>query len=224
MSPIKVIFPLHGIRTFAPWQKALSDLVARHGWVCRLQRWSYGRFRLLGFLTPASREAKLNWFHRQYDDEITDLRLFPEQGRTPSVVAHSFGTYILGYALLRFPFIRFNKVILCGSILPRDFPWDLLIARGQVQAVRNEFSARDKWVKLVHMFVRGTGPSGAFGFTCAHERLEQQKFDYEHGEYFGVDHMEDRWVPFLNKRLPENVRSQNEPCIPRPTTTAPWAL
>ena len=221
---MKVICPLHGIRTLAVWQKGLSDLAASHGWVCRLDRWSYGRFSLLAFFTPWSREAKLGWLRRQYDAETHDRRLLIEKGQAPSVVAHSFGTYILGYTLLRFDFIRFNKVILCGSILPRDFPWDQLIARGQVQAVRNEFGVRDPWVKWVRWFVRGTGPSGAVGFTCQHPRLEQEEFDFDHGDYFGLDHMEDRWVPFLDRPLPEIPRAEAGPRIPRPKTALPWGL
>ncbi|HLM88539.1 MAG TPA: SEFIR domain-containing protein [Streptosporangiaceae bacterium] len=223
-SPMRVICPLHGIRTLAVWQKGLSDLAINHGWVCRLDRWSYGRFSLLAFFTPWSREAKLGWLRRQYDAETHDRRLLIEKGQAPSVVAHSFGTYILGYTLLRFDFIRFNRVILCGSILPRDFPWDKLIARGQVQAVRNEFGVRDPWVIWVRWFVRGTGPSGSSGFACTHERLEQEEFDFTHGDYFGIDHMEDRWIPFLNKPLEEIPRSDVGGRIPRPPTSAPWGL
>jgi hypothetical protein len=39
-----VICPLHGIRTLAVWQRQLADLASSRGWVCRLDRWSYGRF------------------------------------------------------------------------------------------------------------------------------------------------------------------------------------
>jgi len=223
-QPLKVICPLHGIRTDAEWQRALSDLAATHNWVCRLDRWSYGRFSLLAFFNPWTREAKLRWLRRQYDDEVHDRRLNIDEGQLPSVVAHSFGTYILGYTLLRFDFIRFDKVILCGSILPRSFPWDRLIASGRVQAVRSEFGVRDPWVKRVRWFVRGTGPSGSSGFTCQHDRLVQEEFDYDHGEYFFMGHMEDRWIPFLNRPLVEIPRSKGEPRIPRPATTAPWGL
>lgn len=223
-QPLRVICPLHGIRTQAVWQKGLADLASSRGWACRLDRWSYGRFSLLAFLTPWTREAKLNWLRRQYDAEIHDRRLNIEQGQSPSVVAHSFGTYILGFTLLRFDFIRFNKVILCGSILPRDFPWDKLIERGQVQAVRNEYGVRDPWVKRVRCFVRGTGPSGASGFTCQHERLEQEELEYDHSDYFGIDHMEDRWIPFLNKPLEEIPRAKDGPRIPRPQASVPLCL
>jgi hypothetical protein len=224
MPPLKVIFPLHGIRTLASWQKGLADLARNTNWDCRLDRWSYGRFSLLAFLTPWSRNSKLDWLRQQYDAEIHDRRLLIEEGQTPSVVAHSFGTYILGYTLLTFDFIRFNKVILCGSILPIDFPWDKLIERGQVQAVRNEFGVRDPWVKRVQCFVRGTGPSGASGFTCKHDRLEQQDFNFTHSAYFGIGHMEDRWIPFLNRPLEEIPRANDGPRISWPRTLAPWCL
>ena len=222
--PKKIIYPLHGIRTYGVWQKVLSDLVGRHDLVCRLERWSYGRFGILPFLTTRTREAKLGWFREQYDAEINDRRLKVEAGLLPSVVAHSFGTYILGYALLRFDFIRFDKVILCGSILPVDFPWDKLIERGQVQAVRNEYGARDLWVKCVCWFVRGTGPSGAYEFTREHKRLEQRKFDYDHSEYFGKDHIEHHWIPFLSTTLEEIPSSKGMSSIPRPPTSKPWGL
>ena len=221
--PFRVLCPLHGIRTLAAWQRKLSDLAHEHDWACQLDRWFYGRFSILAFLTPWTREAMLGWLRRQYDLEISDRHLHIEEGQVPSVVAHSFGTYILGYTLLRFDFIRFDNVILCGSILPRDFPWDQLIARGQVQAVRNEYGVRDPWVKRVRCFVRGTGPSGAEGFIRPHERLEQEEFDYDHGEYFERDHMEDRWVPFLERPLPHIARSKGDR-IPRPKTTPPWCL
>jgi hypothetical protein len=201
VQPARVIWPIHGIWTNAPWQRMLADLAPRHGWVCLLNRWTYGSYSPIAFLNPFSREKKLDWFRNQYDKQLYDKRHALEAGRYPSVVAHSFGTYILGYALVRFDFIRFEKVLLCGSILPVDFPWDKLIERGQVQAVRNEFGVRDPWVKCVRWFVGGTGPSGAAGFTCTHDRLQQEKFAYDHSEYFGADHMEDRWMPFFEQEL-----------------------
>jgi hypothetical protein len=220
----RIICPLHGIRTHAAWQRCLSDIAGKFGWRCRLERWSFGYFSLLSLLTPWTRESKLRWLRLQYDAEMHDKRLNIESSQLPSVVAHSFGTYILGYALLRFDTIRFDKVILCGSILPVDFPWDKLIARGQVQAVRHEYGIRDPWVKRVRWFVRGTGPSGATGFSCQHLRLEQEPFAFDHSEYFSADHMEDRWVPFLNKTLRIIPRKTSKALIPGPRANAPWGL
>jgi hypothetical protein len=122
VAQARIIFSLHGILTHAEWQKRFSDVADVHGWNCRLDRWSFGRFSLPAFLAPWSREAKLEWFREHYETETNDKNVKIDKEQTPSIVAHSFGTYILGYALLRFDFIRFNKVIVCGSILPVGFP------------------------------------------------------------------------------------------------------
>ena len=39
------------------------------------------------------------------------------------IVAHSFGTYILGWALMKFHDLSFGKVVLVGSMLPQTFDW-----------------------------------------------------------------------------------------------------
>src|SRR4030095_6223879 len=138
-AQVRVLFTLHGIRTHAAWQKALMELAHTRQWNCRSFRWSYGYFSVLQFLLPWQRASKVEWFRETYDSEIKSREVSLAQGQAPSIVAHSFGTFILGDALLANKHIRFDKVILCGSILPRDFPWDRLIDRGQVQAVRNEY-------------------------------------------------------------------------------------
>lgn len=102
--------------------------------------------------------------------------------------------------MLKYERLRFNKIILCGSILPMDFPWDDLLESGRVHAVRNEFGARDPWVKLVRFFVRGSGASGARGMALGreHPRLEQKEFVFNHAEYFVRAHMES-WMDFLER-------------------------
>jgi serine/threonine-protein kinase len=173
------------------------------GWICRLDAWYFGRMSLFEFLSPWSREAKLDWFRKTYHNETKIERLDVRNGQYPSIVAHSFGTYILGNALTRYEYLRFDKVLLCGSILPRDFPWRELIERGQVQSVRNEYGVRDVWAHCVGWMVPQTGPSGTEGFTSAPvSRFEEQRFSYAHSEYFEKGHMESYWVPFLQRTLP----------------------
>jgi hypothetical protein len=196
----KVIFPLHGIRTRAQWQRAFVDIAQQAGYNCRQEKWYFGRFSIFQFLSPWSRNAKVRWFRGVYDDEV-NLRDLLKKEERPSIVAHSFGTYILGNALLKYPYIRFNKVILCGSILPCDFPWDQLIDRGQVQAVRNEYGVKDVWARRVAGFIPQTGPSGTRKFSREHARLEQAEFRYDHSEYFEKGHMREYWIPFLEKDL-----------------------
>jgi len=173
-------------------------------------------------LTSFARRLKVRWFQWAYREEMQDKDVIVAEGQHPSIVAHSFGTYILGHALLKYDWLTFNKVILCGSILPQDFPWDKLIERGQVQAVRNEHGVRDIWTGLVRWFVAGTGPSGRHGFKCSHGRFEQEKFVYAHSEYFEKGHMEAKWLPFLGTTLP--VIPAGTTVVERPRTSRPWGL
>jgi hypothetical protein len=187
---MKVIAPLHGIRTTANWHRTLSDaLQSVPGWQCDLERWYYGRFSLLRFLLPWQRSSRVKWFRETYNALTRDRTFDLGETNLPSIVAHSFGIYILGYALVRFPNIKFDRIILCGSILPKDFPWNELLERGQVNAVRNEYGTNDNWSDVARWFVKGTGASGKTGFERKHLRLFQERFSFRHSEYFDRGHI-----------------------------------
>ncbi len=219
----RMVVTLHGIRTHAAWQRAFAETASDAGLEARMDRWSFGHFPVVRFLQPWSRMARVKWFRDSYDDEFGALLAATSSLDRPSIVAHSFGTYILGYALLRYSYLRFGKVILCGSILPKGFPWDKIIERGQVQAVRNEFGTEDVWTRLVDRFVPGTGASGRDGFAIGHPRLEQERFTFSHSEYFERYHMESRWIPFLRRRLP--LVPPHEGTIEgRVASRTPWGL
>lgn len=217
-----VLFGLHGIRTHAGWARTLYEVGADAAWQVRMDRWNFGYFSLFQFLMPWARHAKLQWFRSAYTDEMENRNVLLDNGEVPSIVAHSFGTYILGNAMLKYDWLRFDKIILCGSILPTNFPWDKLIERGQVQSVRNEYGVRDIWSGLVRWCVAGTGSSGRDGFTCVHDRLVQEEFEYAHSEYFDKGHMRAKWLPFLTKKL--TAISTNEKPVQRPKGNRPWAL
>jgi len=218
----KIVFTLHGIRTHASWQRTFAQVAAVSGWHCRLDRWNFGYFSLLQFLLPRQRRTRVEWFRRTYHDEVNDRDLQLDDNHPPCIVAHSFGTYILGNALLSYDYLRFNKIILCGSILPTNFPWHELIDRGQVQAVRNEYGTRDIWTGIVRWFVRGAGASGIHGFTCTHERLEQKKLPYSHSEYFETGHMKHNWIAFLDRKLPD--LPARDLATSAGKSNVPWAL
>lgn len=194
----KMLLALYGIRSRAAWRRTLCDVASAAGWQVRAERPYHGWFRVLEFLSPASRDAKVDWFHRMVTNECNDRDVHLEQGLYPSIVAHGFGTYILGYSLLKYAWLRFDRVLLCGSILPVDFPWDVILNRGQVGAVRNEYGTHDLSARLAGRYVRGTGPSGCVGFRFHHERFQQEAFSYRHCEYFEAGHIRKKWLPFLN--------------------------
>src|ERR1700728_4613076 len=96
----RIVFTLHGIRTRAAWPRSFADIAQESQWVSRLDRWSYGYFSAIRFLLPGQRRSKVEWFNRTYQEETGDRNVDVSETRRPSIVVHSFGSYILGNAML----------------------------------------------------------------------------------------------------------------------------
>lgn len=187
-----VVLTIHGIRTTGDWQRELTDVLTRHGF--RHVPLGFGFFGALSLLIPWSRSRKVEWFRGIYSEKFASAK------HPPSVVAHSFGSYIVANAMLKYDDICFDKVILCGSIVSRAYPWTkILVGRAQAYRVLNEAGGRDLWARLVEWVVSDAGASGVGGFLdladgqvvqLIHER-------HEHSDYFHRRNFEQRWIPFL---------------------------
>jgi serine/threonine-protein kinase len=122
-------------------------------------------------------------------------------GGVPDVIAHSFGTWLLGHALQADPDLRVGRVILTGCILRPDFDWAALIP-SQVEAVLCHTATKDLWGRIAHYIIPDSGPSGLVGFndrsTIAHAILHGGR----HSDFFGdstmTDLFETVWRPFLS--------------------------
>ena len=189
---------VHGIRTHAEWQNTLAEILNAEGILFKNRRFGY--YPITSFVRPARNQAEVDEFFGWYGDVVerhpnVDL---DDPTKRPSVIAHSFGTFIIGYAMLKYREIRFDKVILCGSILPRDFDWHELFVREQVGRVRNECGGQDAWVMLAPLLVRGTGRSGRKGFLSLGTRCSNEPHKYhKHSDFFQAPHISGTWLPFL---------------------------
>jgi hypothetical protein len=116
-------------------------------------------------------------------------------------VAHSLGAYIVGHSMLKYQDICFDKIILCGSILSQDFPWETLVERNQFWLARNEYGRNDFWASLGAIALPDGGRSGSDGFTFTSPVLEQICLqEFRHGDYYHEINIEKRWLPFLKQR------------------------
>jgi pimeloyl-ACP methyl ester carboxylesterase len=195
------MFSIHGIRTLGHWQEELEPELTEHGW--SHQPYQFGYFPLIKFLRNRSRKKVVEDFHDWYIQKSKQFE--PNEKKRalnrPSIIAHSFGSYVVGECMLKYCEVKFDKVILCGSILPREFDWLELLGRNQVWHVRNEFGLQDLWAKRVGRYVPRTGDSGYAGFELESPRITQQWFDYhEHSDYFRLGHCKVHWIPFLEKK------------------------
>jgi pimeloyl-ACP methyl ester carboxylesterase len=194
----RVVVLLHGIRTRGVWQKAITPTLSSAGFIPFPL--DFGYFGVPALLNPRSRQSKVEWLH----NELDDLRQKTRCDRL-SVIAHSFGTYMIGQMLRKYPQHALDKLIMVGGILNRDYDWVSKLDDWQVGYAHNEYGTGDVWPRLAARGVGGAGDSGYAGFRCEHPRLSQQKFEYGHSDYFTVGHCERYWLPVLRRCVPDTA-------------------
>lgn len=135
----KIVVTIHGIRTYGKWQKKITPFLAKHGLIP--YHVDFGFFHAITFFIPFFRERKV----QAVREELRGL-ISSSGARRVSVVAHSFGTYIALAALRQeHGELRYDRIVLTGSILPRDFDWSDLFDRKWAVAAYNVRADSD-WV------------------------------------------------------------------------------
>ena len=196
-----LVLTVHGIRTFGHWQKTIGELLSRIDF--HAVSVDYGYFGLPKFIPSFLRRKQVEWFVDEYDRicKVNHEYLSVSGAlKYPSVVAHSFGTYLVAQAMLKYPQVRFNKVILAASILPSDFPWEELILREQCQQIRHEYGGRDRWAGMARFLAKDVGDGGVTGYggSLGNRFVEICRPLFNHGDYFHPSYMETQWLPFLS--------------------------
>jgi hypothetical protein len=164
-----VLFVVHGIRDEGYWAEKIANrvLMLARGQpkrVFAVETASYGYFPMLSFLRPGARQEKVEWLMDQY---TTARARYPKAGF--SFVGHSHGTYLLAKALKDYPAVRFNNVVLAGSVVRRDFEWSKYMP-DRVRVAFNFVTTSD-WVvaffpnALQQMQVQDLGSAGHDGFV-----------------------------------------------------------
>jgi hypothetical protein len=204
---------VHGIRTQAEWQQRVADALQQDPTI-RVVPTRYGFFDVLRFLGPQRlRRAPVARIARLIRDERSNPRT--EQ---LSVIAHSFGTWIVGELLASESDIKIFRLILCGSVLRDDFEWERYAYRfgaGESEwDIVNDCGMKDAWPVLAQSLTTGYGASGRFGF--GHTRVRDRFHEGGHSDFFSKAFAEKHWLRFLTHG--EVTRGELE----RPVT--PWWL
>jgi pimeloyl-ACP methyl ester carboxylesterase len=163
-----VIFILHGIRArnIETWLQNLAQEISKRNPRSTPVRPSYGYFSALRFVLPSVRRRNIRWLQDEYAQ-----RLAENPRATFHFIGHSNGTYMLGESLKKIPAMRFERVVLAGSVLPTDFFAAGKVVRDQVRAVRSDGACFDWPVGILCRVLRNTlqmkdlGTAGYDGFS-----------------------------------------------------------
>ncbi|MGE3914965.1 MAG: hypothetical protein AB7F78_04635 [Hyphomicrobiaceae bacterium] len=185
----QVIILLHGIRDHALWQSELRHELGNH-FIVELT--NYGRLDLLRFLLP------IPLFRNQVVEKISrQVRAICHlhQGAEFSFVAHSFGTFVLAHVLMTEPTLKARRIILCGSVLPYDYPFERFESRF-TPPILNEVGTSDAWPAVAESITFGYGSAGTYGFRRPYVR-DRWHAGAGHGTFLSADFCKKYWVPFL---------------------------
>jgi hypothetical protein len=199
---VRWMLALHGMNTAGAWQEEFNWLLSRiFGRSVPVAIYKYGVVRPGAVLKFRQRTLMrgLNARIRRLSRETTKSGF----GGVPDVIAHSFGTWLLGHALKEDRTLRVGRVILTGCILRPDFDWALLFRRKQVQAVLCHSATKDGWARVAHYIIPDSGPSGSRGFNDR-ELVSHVVFSGGHHSDFFKDKVmpglfERVWQPFLTR-------------------------
>lgn len=196
------VLTLHGMNTRGSWQEEFSWLVSRsYRRMVPVAIYKYGIIRSGAVLKFRQRALTMQLVSRirRLEGETEESGF----GKRPDVIAHSFGTWLLGHALKKEKSLRVGRVILLGCILRPDFDWSGLIKSGQVEAVLNHHATNDFWAAISHYFIPDSGPSGRLGFNEQAGVVNIPAPGLGHSALFAPDRMrqqfENVWKPFLKK-------------------------
>ncbi len=161
-TPSSVVFVVHGIRdSRRSWPEDVRQKVNEVDQSVKVVTASYGYLSAFRFVWPGNRRKRARWLCDQYTRERAEHPDLPFH-----FIGHSNGTYTLGRSLLEVHGMRFDRVVLMGSVLPREYPWQAMKDGGQARSIENHCSRRDWPVAWLCSTLRviGMNDLGTAGF------------------------------------------------------------
>jgi len=197
---VRWVLALHGMNTRGPWQEDFNWMLSRaYGYSVPVAIYKYGVVRPGAILRFRQRQLTKRLLQRikRLSGESSGSGF----GGVPDVIAHSFGTWLIGHALESDRTLRLGRIILIGCILRPDFNWGSLLDQGQVDAVLCHYSTGDFWARIAHYVIPDSGPSGRRGFNDRDVVAHFETKDLPHSGYFDQRKMDEFyksvWQPFL---------------------------
>ena len=185
----QVVISLHGIRTRGEWQKKITPYLdgVKH------YPLDYGMFGVFYLALSFMRNRKIKWFRDEYNRIVQE-----NHGTIPSIIAHSFGTYILASAMNIFTDIKFDKIVLMGSIVDKEYDFDKKYENNQYTKLLNIICPRDFWVKVAHLLLR-LGNSGVCDFVNAEKETQVVYEHMGHSDMLNTDVFLTKIIPFIHQ-------------------------
>jgi putative serine esterase DUF676 len=182
---------VHGINTRASWFGTVKPSLEDAGFIVASAGYElYGVFR---FLLPFERLRR-----RAIARVTTKIRLARQlhPHAKMSVIAHSFGSFVVAQ-ILEYEFdLKWHRIILCGSVVREDLPLEQYLQRFDAPIV-NEIGTNDFWPALARAITWGYGSVGSYGFQSP-AVTDRWHAGFHHSDFLTQDFCKQFWIPFLH--------------------------
>nr|WP_129545773.1 hypothetical protein [Methylorubrum zatmanii] len=205
-GPPDVVVLVHGIRDFALWQDSIRSALEESNFI--VESTNYGRLNIVQFLVPVA------FFRRLAIKKIwRQIRIIKQNYpyAAISIIAHSFGTFVVSQLIKQNFDIKFKRVIFCGSVVAYDFEFENIQGR-YLAPILNEVGTRDVWPAIAESVTFGYGSAGTYGFRRPLVR-DRWHNGAHHGYFLDRKFCSEFWIPFLKNGTV--VRGADTPEGPR---------
>ena len=180
-----VVVVVHGIQSHASWYRMVTEALRRNDAVDVVEiRYGWLPFFML---VPYLRRFPM----AEVESNLKSIRLEYPRAKI-SVIAHSFGTYLVASVLESNASLRVDSFVLCGSVVDQRFRWhekankpDLLV---------NDCGLHD-YLPAAAKALAWLGAAGTFGFNSY--VVKNRFFRFGHGGFFSRPFIEQYWLPAL---------------------------
>jgi pimeloyl-ACP methyl ester carboxylesterase len=206
-SRSEVIFLIHGIRDRARWQSLVKRIMEEIDGV-EVIPIRYGYFDVFRFWLPVCTRSKpIRYTQKQIQIGKNNYRV-----NKYSVIAHSFGTYAISKVLDDTQDLALERLVLCGCIIPKSYPWEHLKGRIKHKVI-NDYGTRDIWPFWARKLSWGYGETGRYGF--GRSDVEDRAHNHGHSDYFDESFIRAYWKPLFESG--QVVKSTWEEKAPKPS-------
>lgn len=193
------VITVHGIRAQNKWWEDIQSLELTTQERIKIDPFDFGYFGFLKFIRDSQREKIVDEFCDFYSSNFTDSTI------KPSVIAHSFGTFVVYQAMKRYNSIKFDNVIFCGSILHSNTNFRELLKNKQFSHLINDFGEREWFLRFTRCLSNQCGKGGNIGFKNIpriHMKQISNRQKYSrHSDYFLPIQMKENWIkPIISSR------------------------
>ncbi|QPF88569.1 hypothetical protein [Bradyrhizobium commune] len=196
-----VVVLVHGIRTRAHWQRTVPGWLAIKGKLDVVPV-SYGYVGVVGFLNPVlGRRRKAENVLKQLNEIRAE---YPANECHMSIIAHSFGTYLVTRILQENSYLIIGDLLLCGSVAPDSQDWTKIRNQTQNRArergkglLVNDCGSLDIWPVMARVATWGFDSTGTYGIRK--NGVIDRFHPIRHSEFFQKDFVDKYWKPFVDR-------------------------